>query len=150
MPKNINSFILTDNLIDIMKKNLKKSEEINKEIGFNLCQVDGNNDLKDENYHIGTEDSIYFSVKCDIGKKVGEFHTHPKGFSQPSLNDLHNACSEGIECIGGAKDKKIVCYVRKLKDVNKNAIYNAFVNKKMSLEKQIEFIQKYFDTINII
>ena len=66
------------------------------------------------------------------------------------MNDLHNACSEGIGCIGGAKDKKIVCYVRKLKDVNKNAIFNAFVNKTMSLEKQIEFRQKYFNTINII
>ena len=80
MPINLNSFVLTDNMIDIMKKNLKKSEEINKEIGFNLCQIDGNNELKDENYHIGTEDSIYFSVACDIGKKVGEFHTHPQGF----------------------------------------------------------------------
>ena len=48
MPKNLNSFILTDNIIEIMKQKLKKTGEIHREFGFNLCKTDGSNELKDD------------------------------------------------------------------------------------------------------
>lgn len=122
MPKNLNSFILPDNVIDTMKKKIIKTGQVRRELGFNLCQIEGSNELRDDTHCIGSACEIALAKACKIGKKVGTFHTHPEnghGISKPSLGDLKNAYYFGINCIGGETDKKIQCYVRKDKELNK-------------------------------
>lgn len=119
MPKNLNSSILPDSVIEIMKKKLVKTEKVRRELGFNLCQVEGSNQLQDDTHCIGSDCRIALEKTCKVGKKVGLFHTHPgngEGTSGPSLSDLENAYYYGMNCVGGATDKKIKCYVRKDKE----------------------------------
>jgi hypothetical protein len=176
MPKSLNSFILTDNIIEIMKQKLKKTENIHREFGFNLCHIEGSNELKDDTHCIGKECSILLEKTCKIGNKVGTFHTHPKADSTPSLPDLWGGYYYGTECIGGIADKKIACYVRKDKerDLETNKLFATNVKrfKSLSAEKEHhitkqrgyqvhmakfrdlqytkDFLQKkYFDTVNI-
>lgn len=60
-------------------------------------------------------------TNCDVSRKAeckreeickGGYHTHPSD-SEPSMNDLVGGLARGIECIGGVKDNKIKCYVKK-------------------------------------
>ena len=140
MPKNLNSFILPDNVIEVMKQKLKKTEIIHKELGFNLCKIEGSNELKDDTHCIGTECSMPLAKTCKIGEKIGTFHTHPKSDSEPSLQDLWGGYYRGVECIGGTKDKKIACYIRKdkVRDpiVNKTFAANAARFKSLSAGKE--------------
>ncbi len=122
MSININSFILTDNMIELMKEKLKKTESLNRELGFNLCKVDESNELKDDTHCIGSDCRITLETVCKIGKKVGLYHTHPRnggeGTSNPSIADLQNGYFYGMNCIGGIVDQKIRCYIRKDKVMN--------------------------------
>lgn len=140
MPKNLNSFIISDKIIDIMKQKLKKTEEIKKELGFNLCKIENSNELIDDTHCIGTECTMPLTNTCKTGTKVGTFHTHPDSDSEPSFPDLWNGYHFGTECIGGTSDKKIVCYIRKDKDLNQetNKIFvaNAARFKSLGAEKE--------------
>jgi hypothetical protein len=177
MPKNLNSFVLTDNIIEIMKQKISKTENIRREFGFNLCHIEGSNELKDDTHCIGTECAMPLEKTCKIGKKVGTFHTHPESDSVPSLPDLWNGYYYGVECIGGTTDKKIVCYIRKDKEqdpktnkifaanaerfkslsagkehhITKQRGYQIHMSKYRDLQYTRDFLQKkYFDTVNII
>lgn len=136
MPKNLNSFILSDNIIEIMKQKLKKTEDIKKELGFNLCHIDDNNELKDDTHCIGSECNMPLAKTCKIGNKVGTFHTHPKEDSIPSLPDLWNGYFYGVECVGGTVDQKITCYVRKdkVRDPEINKVFAANAARFASLK----------------
>jgi hypothetical protein len=112
MPKNLNSYILTDNIIKLMKQKLRETKRTHKELGFSLCHESGDNELKDDGHCVGTSCDIKI-IPCKKGDTVGTFHTHPKDDSEPSLSDMRNAYNYGISCIGGEKDKKIRCIVRK-------------------------------------
>ena len=178
MPKNLNSFILPDNIIETMKKRLIKTGKIHRELGFNLCKVEDSNELRDDTHCIGSACEIALAKACKIGKKVGSFHTHPKngkGRADPSIGDLQNAYYFGINCIGGEEDNNVKCYVRKDKELNKKD-YNAITHYRekyrplnrphyISTEKGREIIlakfrereyirdklkESYFDTIDII
>jgi proteasome lid subunit RPN8/RPN11 len=176
MPKNLNSFVLTDNIIETMKQKLKKTENIQRELGFNLCHVEGSNELKDDTHCIGTECSIPLEKTCKVGKKVGTFHTHPTGDSTPSLADLWGGYYYGVECIGSISDKKIACYIRKDKErdpntnkmfasnvarfkslsagmehhITKQRGYQVHMSKYRDLQYTRKFLtEKYFDAINI-
>lgn len=176
MPKNLNSFILTDNIIEIMEQKLKKTEEIKRELGFNLCKIDGSNELKDDTHCIGSECNLPLSKICNIGKKVGTYHTHPGSTSIPSLTDLWGGYYHGVECIGGTTDNKIICYVRKDKELDPkiNKMFAAnftrfeslragkkhniktkrghqiYMSKFRDLQYTRDVLQqKYFDAINI-
>lgn len=135
MPKNLNSFILSDNIIDIMKQKLKKTRDINRELGFNLCQIEGSNELKDDTHCIGDECHLPLAKTCKVGTKVGTFHTHPGQDSTPSLPDLWGGYYHGVECVGGVTDQKIACYVRKdkVQDPDINKIFTANVARFRSL-----------------
>jgi hypothetical protein len=176
MPKNLNSFILTDDIIDIMKQKIKKTETIGREHGFNLCHIEGIKELKDDTHCIGTACSLPLDKTCKIGKKVGTFHTHPTGDSTPSLPDLWGGYYYGVECIGSAEDKKIACYIRKDKEqdpktnrifaanvtrfkslsakkehhITKQRGYETHMSKYRDLQYTRDFLQKkYFDVANI-
>lgn len=177
MPKNLNSFVLTDNIIDIMKKKMEKTENIYRELGFNLCHIEGSNELKDDTHCIGTECSLPLEKTCKTGSKVGTFHTHPTGDSVPSLPDLWGGYYYGTECVGGITDKKIVCYIRKDKErdsmtnkmfatnvirfkplssgkehhITKQRGYQMHMSKYRDLQYTRDFLlKKYFDTVNIV
>lgn len=168
---------MSDNIIDVMKQKLKKTESINMELGFNLCQIEGSNELKDDTHCIGTECTMPLTKTCKIGNKVGTFHTHPKSDSKPSFPDLWNGYYHGVECIGGTTDKKITCYIRKdkVRDPKINKVfaanaqrfeslrtekkhhlttqrgYQIYMSKFRDLQYTRDFMQKkYFDTVNIV
>jgi len=122
VPKNLNSFILPDNVIETMKKKLEKSGQVHRELGFNLCQIEDSNELRDDTHCIGSACEIVLAGVCKTGKKVGIYHTHPengKGTSDPSLSDLENGYYYGMNCVGGQTDKRVKCYVRKDKEINR-------------------------------
>jgi hypothetical protein len=177
MPKNLNSFVLTDKIIDIMKQKISKTENIRREFGFNLCHIEGSKELKDDTHCIGTECRMPLAKICKIGKKVGTFHTHPRSDSTPSLPDLWDGYYYGTECIGGTVDKKVVCYIRKDKEldpkinrmfaanierfrslgaekehhITKEKGYQTYMSKYRDMIYTRDFLQKkYFDTVSIL
>lgn len=176
MPKNLNSFVLPDSVMEIMKQKVRKTEIIHKELGFNLCKIEGSNELKDDTHCIGSECSMPLAKTCKIGEKVGTFHTHPKADSEPSLPDLWGGYYYGVECVGGVKDKKIACYVRKDKVRDPGVVkafaansarfkslsagkkhhlttdrgYQIYMSKFHDLQYTRKFMmQKYFDAVDI-
>lgn len=111
--KKLRQFILTDKSIKKMRDKIKRNETLKRELGFSIFQK--NNVLIDRWHCIGNKYFISPSDKCLNGEElVGGFHTHPEANSEPSLGDLLNAYSEGLEIIGGFLDQKIVCYIRKV------------------------------------
>ena len=118
MPKQINSFILPDDIIKDMKNKIKDTRKLKTEIGFALC-IDKDNHQKD-NYLIvkGTECT---GTKCSIktGRckedqiNIGNYHTHPRSLPTMSITDMVTGCSEKIECIGSAPFNTIRCFTRK-------------------------------------
>ena len=113
MSTKLNSFILPDNVIQKMKKNVEYSKFENIEFGFNLCNQKGQQILHDENPCVGNECSIDIPKGCKEGEHVGLFHTHAGSSSKPSIQDILNAYKLSINCIGSTEEKDIKCYVRK-------------------------------------
>lgn len=114
MPLLLGKFTLSDKTIQKMRDKVKRNEKIKRELCFSLFQK--NNILIDRWHCMGTKGSISPSSKCINGEElVGGFHTHPHDNSEPGMGDLLSAYREGLECIGGFFDKKIVCYIRKEK-----------------------------------
>lgn len=111
VPKSLNSYALPDNIIVRMKDNIEHSRRSKKELGFSLCA--SNSDLHDESQCVGTLCHIQLTRICKSGQRVGGFHTHPGATAEMSIGDMYAAYKDGISCIGGIKDNKIRCYVRK-------------------------------------
>jgi len=142
MPTKLNSYILPDKVIQKMRSHLEDSKKIGLEIGFNICTKDTTEELQDERYCVGSSCSLTgWKPGCESkGKHVGIFHTHPivpkisKGDSSPSMVDLIGAYRYGIMCIGGARDNKIQCSIRKDKEVDIKTI--------MSIRADVEKYEK--------
>jgi len=162
--KKLGQFTLTDKTIEKMRNKLKRNERVKRELGFSLFQK--NNMLIDRWHCTGNKGCISPSDKCINGEElVGGFHTHPDDNSDPSLGDMQNAYREGLECIGGFLDQKIVCYVRKdkfdkahLDDISQareKVVY--LLNSKKAAEKdkskyltesrRLEIINEYKETL---
>ena len=67
MPK-INTFILQENIIDLMKEQLEDSRKTNIELGFTLC-ADKDNIINAKNITKRTEKEIFLSSDCPSGFK---------------------------------------------------------------------------------
>lgn len=145
----VNSFIFSDKLINKMKNKYRESIELNKEIGFNLCQKT-NGDIVDRYQFTGTEyrlDSTRY--ECPKNEKlVGNFHTHPFSGSDASLADLSNTYVIGTMCIAG-RDTEINCFTRKgeYNEKSHKEIYDTYVKyqKPLSIHRDIESIEKSWD-----
>lgn len=121
MPKQINSFILPDNIISDMKDKIKETKKLNIELGFALCiDKESPKDNYQNNYRIIKKGTNCVGTKCSI--KVGEckedtyignYHTHPSTYPTMSIDDMVTGCSEDIECIGSAPFNTIRCFTRK-------------------------------------
>lgn len=169
MTTKLNSFILPDNVIEKMKKNVDYSRFENIEFGFNLCSG-SLKQLHDEKPCLGTC-SVSIPKGCDKGEQVGIFHTHAGSSSKPSILDILNAYKLSINCIGSTEEKDIKCYVRKDKTykieerdniIAAMTIYESpLLSSNIPPEKDIENYRKwtkarkeltehYLNTVNVI
>jgi len=94
-----------------MKELTEKSDKENVEYGFMMCE--STNKLFPGRTCKGDECEL--DIKdCSIGKKFGNFHTHPSSIAEPSVSDVAFATlrSHKVICIGGGmgEDRKICCY----------------------------------------
>ncbi len=117
--KQINSFILPDNIISNMKDKIKETKKLKKEVGFALCSTDSNIITKGSNIItkgtecIGTNCSIKTGICKNNQTSIGNFHTHPRSHPTMSITDMVTGCSEEIECIGSVPFNTIRCFTRK-------------------------------------
>lgn len=149
----LNSFILSDKLINRMKETFLESWNLGIEAGFDLCQKK-NGDIVDRNLCTGTECEIRLKSKCPINEKfVGNFHTHPDAFDTlPSENDLANSYGTGISCI--ADQWEINCYLRKNRyDIDTHRKIRGMTSETQTVEegreKRKEVLNKYFNKTKI-
>ena len=113
MSKQVNSFILPDNIIEDMKDKIKYTKKFKIELGFSLCSEKDSNIITKGSECTGNRCSIRPGT-CRKGQdKVGDYHTHPMTESTMSIADIIEGCSQKIECIGSAKFDNIVCFVKK-------------------------------------
>ena len=122
--KQVNSFILPDDIIKNMKDKIKETKKLKIELGFALC-IDKDNqinqkdnsqiikDIKKGTDCVGTKCSIKVG-KCEEDQiYIGNYHTHPRSHPSMSITDMVTGCSEDIECIGSAPFNTIRCFTRK-------------------------------------
>ncbi len=129
MPKQVDSFILPDNIIKNMKDKIKETKKLKTELGFALCtDKDNQRNQKDNSQIIKTikTKTIKKGTEC-VGTKcsikvgrckenqiyIGNYHTHPRSHPTMSITDMVTGCSEEIECIGSAPFNTIRCFTRK-------------------------------------
>jgi hypothetical protein len=118
MLKQVNSFILPDNIIKDMKDKIKETKKLKTEVGFALCT---DKDYPKDNLQTIGKGTECVGTKCSIkvGKckedqiYIGNYHTHPRAHPTMSITDMVTGCSEEIECIGSAPFNTIRCFTRK-------------------------------------
>jgi len=142
--KKIGPYILPKSVITKMQDSIKKSDYINKEIGFSLCsKATEPNILIDRSHCTGTECSIKQLHKCEEGEiLIGDFHTHPRTKEiELSGGDIAYGYRMGLICVGSKK--KINCYLRKgtyQKGVDDDII--EMVKMQKTIETQLNIIEK--------
>ena len=119
----LNSFVLSDSIIERMGYHLERSRSIGLEHGFVLCSehTSDGDILTDSGHCIGTKCELIFEAACKKKHErvVGSYHTHPRGTSLMSDIDMKTSCDHEIACVGGGKDNRITCFVTK-KHIDKN------------------------------
>lgn len=121
MPKQINSFILPDNIISNMKDKIKETKKLKTELGFALCTDKENpkdnfqtiKTIKKGTDCVGTKCSIRVGKCKEDQVYIGNYHTHPSTYPTMSITDMVTGCLEEIECIGSAPFNTIRCFTRK-------------------------------------
>lgn len=118
MVTRLNSYILPDDIEDKMKERLRKTRQ--NELGFTLCS-NQNNIITAKGYRKGKSDRIEIDTDaCGKDEKfLGGYHTHPKGNSLASAEDLAHCGVFKAICIGGVKDDGIRCQIWKQKQISK-------------------------------
>lgn len=115
MTKNINSFILSDEIINLMREKQKQSIEKNKEIGFSMCARKTDNIIEAKNITERFPEEVFVETRCPKEyNPIGGFHTHPVT-ERASGTDLLISCNNMADCVGVGD--KIKCYIRK-KDID--------------------------------
>ena len=108
----INSSILTDDIIDKMKEQLKRTKKDAIERGFLLTR--SNNFIETGKSFTGDRHEVVMLEQAiNIQKIAGIYHTHSTECARMTATDLESSCLFDISCIGGVKDNKIKCFVRK-------------------------------------
>lgn len=112
MPKQVNSFILPDNIITEMKDKIKETRKKKIELGFALCTGKDKNIIAKGTECVGTKCSVQLG-RCLNQIYTGSYHTHPRTPAIMSISDMIVGCSEEVTCIGSAPFGTIRCFVRK-------------------------------------
>lgn len=117
MSKQIDSFILPDNIIKYMKDKIKETKRIKTEVGFALCRNKDSSIIVKGTECIGTKCSIKIGQCLEKDQTyIGNYHTHPRTHPTMSITDMTTGCSEDIECIGSAPFNTIRCFIRKTEE----------------------------------
>jgi hypothetical protein len=147
----LGNYVLPDNILERMKKLTDRSQEVQKEVGFQFC-TDGNIDMNGNipistgMTCVGEKDCLTtiekYRQQCPPNKiRIGEFHSHPNRYdANMSHPDANNAYMIGIECIGALKE--INCFIRKSDRINED-IHDKFLSLYNEIEKRIYQVQKY-------
>jgi hypothetical protein len=115
MSKQIDSFILPNDIISSMKDKIKDTKKLKTELGFALC-IDPKKDssvIIKGSECTGTRCSIKTGMCKENQTHIGDYHTHPRTAATMSITDIVTGCSENIECVGSARFNNIVCFLRK-------------------------------------
>jgi hypothetical protein len=112
----LDSYILSDDTINLLKAVLERTKKEKKELGCDLCADINTKEIKTGKICVGTTCEVEFEGECKEGEiLVGNYHTHPfKSIkSKPSLDDLAIGLKYGIMCMGSVSENNIKCYVKK-------------------------------------
>ena len=124
MTKKINSFVLTDDIIERMGYHLERTRSTGLEHGFILCskRTPDGEVLTDRGHCSGTKCDLRFEyvLTARDERVVGSYHTHPNSESIMSDADMKISCDHEIACVGGDKDNRIRCFVAK-KNIDRKA-----------------------------
>ncbi len=156
----LNSFILKDGTINLMKDLLQKTKQDRLEHGFDLCSNIESKEFPKEliprNICVGDACEVEMKGECEKGEVLeGGYHTHRPALSaRPSLHDLVIGLTYGTECLGAARDDSIKCYVKKQIPAKEESIImtrslqliNKFENKNLT-EKEFEEFMRLEDII---
>lgn len=113
--KKVGDYYLPQKVVKKMEQNLKLTDEVKVEHGFNLCLKSGSRSKKvyPADQCIGNTCEIRLSKGCESGDiRVGAYHTHPLGLPDLSLGDINIACTRrDVTCVGHGD--KINCFTLK-------------------------------------
>lgn len=114
MSKQLNSFVLPDDVIKDMKGKIKETHKVRMELGFGLCKDKDSNIIKKGTECIGTKCGIKVGKCLEEGQvHIGDYHTHPRSHPTMSITDMVTGCLDDIECVGSVPFRNIKCFVRK-------------------------------------
>lgn len=118
MVTRLNGYILPDNVENKMKEKLYKTRQ--DELGFTLCS-NQDNIITAKGERKGKSDRIEIDTEaCKKDERfLGGYHTHPRGDSHASAEDLAHCGAFKAICTGGVKDNKIKCQIWKQKQISK-------------------------------
>ena len=136
MSKQVNSFMLSDNIIKEMKEKIKETRNKKIELGFSLCTEKDSNVVIKGSECIGTNCSIKIGKCREDQKHIGNYHTHPRGPASLSMTDMIVGCSEDIECVGSANFNNLRCFTRK---TDKDQCYDEIMPFK---EEEIKIVER--------
>ena len=164
----LSHYIITSEVISILKKSLSKCNFLNLENGGDFCITVNEKGIPTErrilieNECIGNKCDIIHKGKCSEGKQIiGTFHNHPESIvADPSIRDFLTAYAYGLSCIGSVEKNSIICYERIGDFIEKNfrAILKADekvgeilrYHEKLSDEKFLEYYEAEQDIVNTI
>lgn len=159
-----NSFVIPDEVVNMMRKKVEETKEKSVELGFGLCRLP-NNVIKTGEECIGDKCTLLPKETCVTGSYVGEFHTHPTASTNPSIADLLHAYRNEAICVGSAPEDKIKCFIRAgskdpiiQKKLEEEEIIEGekFISKKRTVGDVLEWVgvrnalmKKYFNVIDV-
>ncbi len=136
MSKQINSFILPNNIISNMKDKIKETKKSKIELGFSLCIEKNSNIITKGSECTGTRCSIRTGICKEDYTKIGDYHTHPRSDATMSITDMVTGCSEYVQCIGSAKSNNIVCFIRKTEEYQCSKDISPFEDEEYDILKK--------------
>jgi len=89
---------------------VKRASEINAdEVARTICLRNGQIEFGSEG-HSGTPIDIWINPSCPGGKVVGIYHTHPRGLSEPSEQDILAIRQVGLSILCVHGEDALSCY----------------------------------------
>jgi len=152
-------YMLSDNILERMKKLTDRSIEINKEIGFTFCANEDFNITNSSQFIPISPGETCVGDECELIRQncpqdkinIGGFHTHPPdNVPHMTYADANLAYENGIECIG--THKEISCFIRKSDYANEQIqkTLNSLYDKITKLNEQVELHSEKMDKENYI
>jgi len=110
MPQYVPEELYKDEVIDMKLCQIKPASEMNaNEVARTICLRNGQISWGSKG-HSGTPSDVWIKPGCPEGKAIGIMHSHPKGTSEPSSQDISEMLRAKLPflCIHG--DDALSCY----------------------------------------